>query len=232
MTRALQVEALRAGYGPVEILGGIDLGLNRGETLAVLGRNGAGKTTLVKTIMGILPPHGGTVAVLGEDVTGRGAHHVARAGVAYVPQEAGLFDDLTVEDNFRIVLPKAASFTSALQRSFSLFPVLADRLSQRAGTLSGGQRKLLMAARMLVQQADIIVLDEISEGVQPSNLRQIQMALKEELVRGASVLLIEQKLNFALEIATHFAVLKTGNIVAEGQVKPETASQVTTHLVL
>lgn len=232
MRRALVVEGLRAGYGSVEILQGIALQVDKGDVLAVLGRNGVGKTTLVRTIMGVLPPRAGAISVLGRDVTGRSSHHVARAGVAYVAQEGGLFDELTVEENFRMVLPRAAKLRDECERALSIFPVFRDRLTQKAGTLSGGQRKLLMAARVLVQRAELILLDEISEGVQPSNVSQIAAALREEQARGASVLLIEQKLEFALDVASRFAVLKGGSTVAAGEVGPRTTSEVTKHLVL
>lgn len=232
MRNALVVEGLRAGYGSAEILQGIALEVGKGDILAVLGRNGVGKTTLVKTIMGALPPRAGSISVLGRDVTGRSSHHVARAGVAYVSQEGGVFDELTVEENFRMVLARASKLREECERAFGFFPVFRDRLTQKAGTLSGGQRKLLMAARMLVQRADLLVLDEITEGVQPSNVNLIAAALREEQARGASVLLVEQKLEFALDIASRFAVLKGGATVAAGEVEPGTTSEVTKHLTL
>jgi len=232
MTPALAIAGLRAGYGSTQILQGIDLEVAQGEVVAVLGRNGVGKTTLVKSVMGLLPASAGAISVLGQDLTGLPPHHVARRGVAYAAQEGGVFDDLTVEENFRIVLARGADLRMAGERAFTVFPVLADRMKQRAGTLSGGERKMLMTARMLVQAPKLIVLDEVSEGVQPSNVREIGMALREEQARGAAILIVEQRLDFALGIASRFMVLKRGTAVAEGKVGPGSVADVTKHLVL
>jgi ABC-type branched-subunit amino acid transport system ATPase component len=232
MTPALAIAGLRSGYGSTEILQGFDLEVAEGEVVAVLGRNGVGKTTLAKSIMGLLPVRGGSVSVLGQDFTGRASHHVARRGVAYVAQEGGVFDELTVEENFRIVLARGVNLATAGERAFAAFPVLASRLDQKAGTLSGGERKMLMTARMLVQTPKLIVLDEVSEGVQPSNVREIAVVLREEQARGAAILIVEQKLDFALGLASRFTVLKRGTTVAAGEVGPETSAEVIRHLVL
>lgn len=232
MTSALAISGLRSGYGCIEVLHGMDLEVAQGEVVAVLGRNGVGKTTLAKSIMGLLPAIAGTISVLGKDLTGRASHHVARRGVAYIAQEGGVFDELTVEDNFRIVLARGEDLARAGERAFAAFPVLADRLPQKAGTLSGGERKMLMIARMLVQAPMLIVLDEVSEGVQPSKIREITVALREERARGAAILMIEQKLDFALDVASRFTVLKRGTTVAAGEVGPTTAVEVAKHLVL
>lgn len=232
MTQALAIADLRAGYGATAILHGIDLQVAEAEVVAILGRNGVGKTTLVKTAMGLVRPTSGTVSVLGADVTGDAPHRVARRGVGYVPQEGGIFDELTVEENFRIVLKRGDLLKRATHTAFEAFPVLGERLGQAAGTLSGGERKMLMVARVLVQQPRLIILDEVSEGVQPSNVGQIAAALRDEQVRGAAILVIEQKLDFALSLASRFCVLKHGVAVAEGPVAESTATEVTRHLVL
>lgn len=232
MTAALSISGLRAGYGLTEILRGIDLEIAPGEAVAVLGRNGVGKTTLVKSVMGLLPLAGGNITVLGEDVTERAPHHVARLGVAYVAQDGGVFDELTVEENFRIALGRGVDLAIAGQRAFAAFPVFAQRLDQKAGTLSGGERKMLMTARVLLQKPKLLVLDEVSEGVQPSNVREIALALRDEQARGAAILIVEQKLDFALGLASRFVVLKRGTTVMSGDVGSDTARQVTEHLVL
>lgn len=228
----LEITDLHSGYGATTILRGVSLSLDVGEVLAVLGRNGVGKTTLVKTVVALLRPSAGGVNVLDVDVTEADTHQVARLGVGYVPQEGGVFDELTVAENFRIVLKRREGLASAAERAFCAFPVLADRLDQKAGTLSGGERKMLMVARVLVQRPQLILLDEVSEGVQPSNVRQIERALREEQARGAGILVIEQKLDFALSLASRFAVLKHGTTVATGPVDENTAAEVTGHLVL
>lgn len=232
MSSALAVAGLRGGYGDSEIIRDIDLDVNEGEVVAVLGRNGVGKTTLVKTIAALLPVAAGTISILGEDVTRRTTHYIARRGVAYVAQEGGLFDELTVEDNLRLVLPPGADLREAGRTAFETFPIFGDRMDQKAGTLSGGQRKLLMVARTILQRPKLIVLDEVSEGVQPSMVGQIGYALQQERERGAAILLVEQKLDFALGLASRYVVLKSGEIVATGTVGSTTAGDVARHLGL
>lgn len=232
MSSALTVAGLRSGYGAVEVIREIDLDVSEGEVVAILGRNGVGKTTLVKTITAVLPATAGTVSVLGKDVTRRSAHHIARRGVAYVAQEGGLFDELSVEENLRLVLPRRTDLVEAGRMAFDAFPIFRERMSQKAGTLSGGQRKLLMIARTMLQRPKLIVLDEVSEGVQPSMVSQIDNAMRRQRERGAAILIVEQKLDFALGLASRYVVLKSGLIVARGTVGPTTTDDVARHLGL
>jgi branched-chain amino acid transport system ATP-binding protein len=229
---ALMVAGLRAGYGSTEILHGVSLDVREGEVVGLLGRNGVGKSTLVKAVAGVLPSRGGQVLLDGQDVTRWPSHRVARHGVAYVPQDGGLFDELSVAANLQIPLGRGERLARAAERAFKAFPVLADRLAQRAGTLSGGERKMLMVARVLLQRARLVLLDEVTEGVQPSVVAQMAAAIEEERARGVAVLMVEQKLRFALEQASRYIVMKGGAIVDQGMVDATTAEAIEEHLVL
>jgi branched-chain amino acid transport system ATP-binding protein len=229
---ALVIKGLRSGYEGPEILRGIDCTIERGQVVAVVGRNGVGKSTLTKTIMGIVRPRAGRVLLNGHDVAGRAPHSIARRGVAYVPQEKPLFDELSVRANLEIVLPRTTRLREHAERAFSFFPVLAERLGQKAGTLSGGERKMLMVARVLLQNPDVVLLDEVTEGVQPSAVALIGTAIEEERRRGAGVMLVEQKIDFALASADRVLVMKHGEIVVESEVGTTTAAEIERHLVL
>jgi branched-chain amino acid transport system ATP-binding protein len=152
--------------------------------------------------------------------------------VAYVPQDGGLFDELSVASNLQIPLGRGERLAGLAERAFTAFPVLSDRLAQRAGTLSGGERKMLMVARVLLQRARLVLLDEVTEGVQPSVVAQMAAAIEEERARGVAVLMVEQKLRFALEHASRYFVMKGGAIVDQGAVDETTAEAIEEHLVL
>lgn len=232
MSRALAVTGLRAGYGRLPVLHGIDLRVEHGEVLAVLGRNGVGKTTLAKAVMGLLPTNDGQVQVLGNDVTQWNAHKRARLGVAYAPQELPIFDELTVEQNLTLAVRDRSRGGVAKAAAFEAFPVLGHRLAQSAGTLSGGERKMLLMARALVQNAHLLVLDEVTEGVQPGIVNTIGDTVRREVARGCAVLLIEQRLDFALGLADRFVVMHAGEVASRGTVTEGTADEVARHMVL
>jgi ABC-type branched-subunit amino acid transport system ATPase component len=190
-----------------------------GEIVALLGKNGMGKSTLLKTIMGYLPARAGAIRIGGAETAGLAPYRVARRSIAYTPQEKALFQDLTVAENLQLVVPNLESVEAGLDRIANWFPVLRERLRQRAGTLSGGEQKMLLMARALLPQAKLMLIDEISEGLQPTMIAAVVDALKAESQRRrVAILLVEQNVSFAFSLADSYAVLKRGEIVARGAV--------------
>ena len=196
---ALAVIDLSSGYGEAIVVRAASIEVGRGEIVAVLGKNGMGKSTLLKTVMGYLPARTGRVRVFGEDVTGAPPHRVARRAVAFTPQEQAIFQDLTVEDNLRLALRDPGWFASGFARVGETFPFLRERRRQRAGTLSGGEQKMLLVARALMARPRLMLVDEISEGLQPSVVRRLAGVFADERDRlGTAMLLVEQNVRFAL----------------------------------
>jgi branched-chain amino acid transport system ATP-binding protein len=184
--------------------------------VAVLGRNGAGKTTLLRTVLGYLPPTAGAVRLHGEDVTAIAPARLVRLGVGYMPQDQVVFPTLTVDENLRLglhALPKADR--GPIGEAFELFPKLADRRRQQAGTMSGGERKMLGLARALLGRPRLLVLDEPTEGVWHGVVDEILQALR-RYAAGAAVLIVEQHLDLALELAGSAIVLQRGEVVLRG----------------
>jgi branched-chain amino acid transport system ATP-binding protein len=191
-----------------------------------------GKSTLLKSVMGFLPITGGSVRVFGTEVTGQPPHRIARRALAYTPQEQTLFQDLSVEENLRLALRNERSMKQGLERIGQIFPFLPQRLKQRAGTLSGGEQKMLLVARALMIRPKLMLIDEITEGLQPSVIEKLSIVLKAERdASGVAILLIEQHVRFALQVADRYAVLKLGEKVDQGSVRDEGAEQrITDHL--
>jgi branched-chain amino acid transport system ATP-binding protein len=229
---ALAIEKLTAGYGEAMVLRDLSLQVAAGEVLAVLGKNGMGKSTLLKTIMGFLPARGGRISLFDTDATGRPPHLLAPRGVAYSPQDQAIFQDLTVEENLRLGLPRGAAFGAALERVAGFFPFLAKRRRQRAGTLSGGEQKMLIIGRALLGRPKLMLIDEITEGLQPSVILRLAEVLRAEKDRsGTAILLVEQNVRFALSLADRYAVLARGEIVDAGAVGAAAAeSRIAEHL--
>jgi len=227
MTQALlQLKEVSSGYKSSLVLRNLSLSIASGEAVAMLGKNGMGKSTLLKTIMGYLPKATGAVHVDGRDITRLGPHRVARAGIAYAAQEHALFADLSIRDNLRLGLARESTFDERFAQVESVFPVFKTRLKQFAGTLSGGEQKMLLVARALMTRPAIMLLDEITEGLQPSVIDRLAEALLGERERrGTTMLLIEQNVPFALKVADRYLVLKQGEIVDEGSAKAATAAQ-------
>jgi branched-chain amino acid transport system ATP-binding protein len=221
----LEISDVSSGYGEATVLRNVSLGIRPGEIFALLGKNGMGKTTLLKTIMGYLPKKTGAISVRGQDITRMAPHRIARAGIAYAPQEHALFQDLSIRDNLRIGLEKASVFEERFAQIEPVFPVFTNRLKQFAGTLSGGEQKMLLVARALMMRPSIILLDEITEGLQPTVIDRLADALLwERKQHGTTLLLIEQNVPFALKVADRYAVLKQGEIIDDGNAKDETAA--------
>jgi ABC-type branched-subunit amino acid transport system ATPase component len=222
--RMLDLQAVSSGYGESLVIRDLTLDVRPGEIVALLGKNGMGKTTLLKTIMGYLPLMAGDIRIGQASVAGEPPYRIARQGVAYSPQEQALFQDLTVAENLRLVLKDEAEFGSRLAHVGAAFPFLLDRQSQRAGTLSGGEQKMLLMARALMIKPRLMLVDEITEGLQPSVIQRLSRVLRQERDGfGSSILLVEQNVKFALATADHYAVLKRGEIIDSGQVGAEGA---------
>ena len=214
---ALQVIGLTSGYGEAMVLRDVSLTLPPGEVLAILGKNGMGKTTLLNTIMGFLPARSGSIQIFGTETAGMSPHQRAALSVAYSPQDQPIFQDLTVEENLRLGLRSDRGFASAFEHVSGFFPVLAERRRQTAGTLSGGEQKMLIIARALLARPRLMLIDEIAEGLQPSVILRLAEVLRAELrTLDLTILLIEQHVRFALSVASRYAVLAAGEIVDSG----------------
>ena len=227
----LSLDKVTSGYGPVSIIRGLTLDIRPGEIFALMGKNGMGKTTLLKTILGVIRPTEGTISLDGAPITGQDPRALIEAGIGYAPQDQPLFQDLSIRDNLRLALPSDRHLKDGLEQVYLHFPFLADRLAQKAGTLSGGEQKMLIIARALMKRPRLLLIDEISEGLQPSVVTRISDALKAERDdRGTSILLVEQNLGFALGMADRWAVLKLGTIDDAGATTPEAHDRVLRHL--
>ena len=217
VARGLAVGGLEGGYGSSPVLHGVTFHIRAGEVFGVLGKNGMGKTTLLKTIMGLLPPRRGQVELLGENVTGWPPYRITRLGVSYIPQERSIFQDLSVEENLRLALREPSSFDERLIAVAGWFPFLTARRQQRAGTLSGGEQKMLLIARALLTRPHLVLIDEITEGLQPAVITRLQEILAEERrTHRTTIVLVEQNVEFALALADRYVVLKVGTIVETG----------------
>lgn len=215
----LEVTSVNQYYGGSHTLRGVTLSLKRGECLALLGRNGVGKTTLLKCLMGVLPVASGSVTLDGADVTRLAPHQRAARGMAYVPQGRDIFARLTVEENIvmGMATKPAARARQIKEEVFELFPVLRSMLRRRGGDLSGGQQQQLAIARALVAEPSFIILDEPTEGIQPSIIKDIGRVIHMLRQRGdIGILLCEQYFDFARELADQFVVLSRGEVVASG----------------
>jgi ABC-type branched-subunit amino acid transport system ATPase component len=209
----ISVDTLTSGYGSAMILDDVSFDVPEHAALAVVGRNGMGKTTLLKTILGYLPPRTGAVTIGDRSVAGWSTHRITRSGVAYAPQEQALFADLTVGENLTVGRGRRCP-ASVRDAVLETFPVLGTRLKQIAGTLSGGEQKMLALAKAMVATPDLLVLDEISDGMQPAVVTAVAQTLRQlREQRGCTILMVEQNLDLSLAVADQIAVLKIGRIV-------------------
>lgn len=220
-----------AGYGNVPVVREVSMAMASGEILAIVGRNGVGKTTFAKAIAGLLPRLSGSMSFEGRDVTALTARDMARLGLGYVPQGRGIFPRLTVSENLRIGEAVGGGGAAAhYDQVLAWFPRLAERLSQAAGTLSGGEQQMLAIGRVLIGNPRLLVLDEPSDGVQPTIVQHIAEVIQEiNEARAISVLLVEQNLDLIYMIADRCLVMEKGELVAEllpeDLIKPETAQR-------
>jgi ABC-type branched-subunit amino acid transport system ATPase component len=217
---ALQLSNVSSGYGEAIVVRRATLTIQAGEIFTLLGKNGMGKSTLLKTVLGFLRAQTGRITLSGEDVTGLATHLIARKGITYSPQEQALFQDLTVEDNLRLGLRDRRRLASEIERVATYFPIIGERLRQKAGTLSGGEQKMLIVSRALMGSPRLMLIDEISEGLQPSMIERLTAALRAERDRtGMTIFAVEQNVSFALSLADRYAVLNIGEIANEGDAR-------------
>jgi urea transport system ATP-binding protein len=211
----LKINDLHVAYGESEVLHGLSTEVAPGEIVAIMGRNGMGKTTLMKAMMGVIPSQAGSVAIQGSELAGLKPHRRVAAGFGYVPQGRGIFATMTVEENVQTGL-SATGETQVPADIYELFPVLLEMKNRRGGNLSGGQQQQLAIARALASRPKVLLLDEPTEGIQPSIIREMARVLRRiRDERGLSIVVSEQVLSFALDVADRVLVLENGRFVHE-----------------
>ena len=210
-----EIEGLHAGYGESEVLHGIDLSVGAGDIVAVMGRNGMGKTTLMRALMGEIPAMRGTVTLGGTELTEMKTFERVSAGLGYVPQGRMIFGTMTVKENIEVGLSSVADKTIPPD-VYELFPVLKEMSERRGGNLSGGQQQQLAIARALATQPEMLLLDEPTEGIQPSVIQELARVLRRiRDERGLGIIVSEQVLRFALDVADRVVVFENGSVVLE-----------------
>jgi branched-chain amino acid transport system ATP-binding protein len=222
----LAVRELEVGYGAISALHGIELEVNKGEIVTLIGANGAGKTTTLRTISGLLKPRRGTVTFQDKDITGVKPHIITARGISHVPEGRGIFANLTVQDNLELgaYLRKDKITQAEYDRVFTLFPVLKERIKQNAGTLSGGEQQMLAISRALMARPTVLLLDEPSLGLAPQMVQTIFRVIREINAEGTTILLVEQNAHMALVTAHRGYVMETGRITITDDTKALLAS--------
>lgn len=215
----LRIEDLDVGYGHLQILRKVSMNINVGEIVAILGPNGAGKTTLLKSIMGLVPPMSGKVYFQGQDVTGHQTFELSRQGIAFVPEERNIFQAMTVEENLLL----GAYFNTDkdlikqyLDHVYEMFPRLLERRKQLAGTMSGGERQMLAIGRGLMSNPHLVILDEPSMGLSPTNVLVVFETIKKLVAQDVTIMIVEQNLSTTLGVASRAYVMEQGAVVMEG----------------
>lgn len=216
----LQVEELHQYYGGSHILRGVSFEVKIGEITCLLGRNGVGKTTLLKSLMGLVPVRSGSVSWQASTITHRRPHQRVQAGIAYVPQGRDIFPRLTVEENLLLGMSRfsAREARAVPEEIYQLFPVLREMKQRRGGDLSGGQQQQLAIGRALASRPQLLILDEPTEGIQPSVIKEIGQVIRQLASRGdMAILLVEQFYDFAAELADQYLVMSRGAIIQQGR---------------
>jgi urea transport system ATP-binding protein len=233
----LEVRGLSVAYGESQVLWDVSLDVPAGTVVCLMGRNGVGKTTLLKSIMGLLPARSGRVSFDGCDLGSRRPEERASCGIGYVPQGREIFPNLTVQENLRMGLlgrrrAVASGDGDSVERVFVLFPKLKTLLGRKGGVLSGGEQQQLAIARVLLAGPKLLLMDEPTEGIQPSVIDQIEEAIERIKEQGISVLLVEQYLEFAWRLAGAYAIMRKGTIVSKGATKELREDMVRQHLTV
>jgi branched-chain amino acid transport system ATP-binding protein len=210
----LRLTDLHAFYGESHILHGVDLKVNRGELVTLLGRNGAGRTTILKAILGLLGKRSGSVMVNGRETIQWPAHRIARLGVGYCPEERGIFSSLSTEENLMLP-PVLSSQGMGIPEIYGMFPNLKERRRSQGTRLSGGEQQMLAIARILRTGANLLLLDEVSEGLAPVIVQKLSEVIRQLKQRGFTILLVEQNFRFAAPLADRMYVVERGRIVLE-----------------
>jgi urea transport system ATP-binding protein len=229
----LSIDKVSVSLGGSRILRDVSLEVGANHVFCLMGRNGVGKTTTLKSVVGLYKPNSGRVVFEGHDVSRMPPEQRARAGIGYVPQGRGIFPHLTVAENLFIgAVAKKKKTKAALERVYSLFPIIKDFLSRKGGMLSGGQQQQLAIGRALLTEPKLLILDEPTEGIQPNIIDQIGEAIKLLRKESMTILLVEQYLEFCKELADNFAILDRGSVVAQGAVTDLTDQVVKLHLTV
>jgi urea transport system ATP-binding protein len=230
----LRVQGLSVGYGDSRILWDVHLHIPAGQVVCLMGRNGVGKTTLLKSVMGLLAAQAGTIAFAGQDITRARPEQRARRGMGYVPQGREIFPQLTVLENLSLgLLAQKGRQSKVPDTVFQLFPALSGLLTRKGGFLSGGQQQQLAIARALVTEPKLLLLDEPTEGIQPSIIQEIEEVIVRLKAQGqVTILLVEQYLEFAWRLADAFYMMEKGSIVAHGEIAELTEDVVKQYLTV
>ena len=230
MNTVLELTGVRAGYGLIEVLHGVDLTVRPGEILALLGPNGAGKTTTLAVCSGQISPTAGTVKLMGQEVDGARPHALARAGVCLIPEGRGIFPNLTVRENLWMATYSGVDLSDVEERAFAQFPKLAGRRTQMAGTLSGGEQQMLAMSRALASDPALLLLDEMSMGLAPLIVADLYQMVGEMAAAGLSILIVEQFARSVLGVADRAAAMLGGRIQQVGE--PEAIAEALTSAYL
>ncbi len=218
----LKVKGLKVSYGGIKAVKGIDLEVNEGELISLIGSNGAGKTTTMKAITGSLPMEDGDVEYMGKSIRGKGAWDLVKTGLAMVPEGRGVFTRMSITENLQMgayVRSDKAGIAQDIERMFGIFPRLKERKDQLAGTMSGGEQQMLAMARALMSQPKVLLLDEPSMGLSPIMVDKIFEVVRDVSAQGVTVLLVEQNASRALQIANRGYVMDSGEIIMSGDAK-------------
>jgi branched-chain amino acid transport system ATP-binding protein len=217
--QALEIDHISAAYGPYRALFDVSFTIAPGSITALLGSNGAGKSTVARVVSGLVPSTEGSIKLCGTDLTGQPAYKIARAGMAHVPEGRAIFGNLTVEENLVMAFRQRAGrrrVPESLERAYEAFPVLGERRKQAGGTLSGGQQRLLSLAKVLVVPPRVLVADELSLGLAPVVIEAVYNGLREINRAGTALLVVEQQVDRALDLATEAVVLEHGGVAFAG----------------
>lgn len=230
----LSISAINTFYGTSHILHGISIEVGDGELVSILGRNGAGKTTLLRSITGVNPPRTGSIRFGDTDITHLKSHERAQLGISYVPQGRQIIPDITVAENIKLALLGINRAADKVPDSvFDYFPPLSELVDRKGGVLSGGQQQQLAIARALVQQPKLLLLDEPTEGLQPSVVEEIQQIISRiHNENGCAILLVEQNLDFVRDVTKRFAVMENGRILTQGNIDELDENVVHSHLLV
>lgn len=218
----LYVENLEVSYGAIKALHGIDLTVEAGEIVTLIGSNGAGKTTLLRTVSGLLKPKAGAILFEGKAIHGLAAHEIVAMGVSHSPEGRQVFPEMTVRENLMLGAYQRrdkAGIRDDVEKAYSLFPILKERMGQKAGTLSGGEQQMLAMGRALMARPKLLLLDEPSLGLAPLIVRKIFQIIRDISASGTTIFLVEQNAHMALSVATRGYVMQTGRIIKEDSAK-------------